>query len=38
MIHGDYTIINFNKNPKNHRPENKKAPTFNKKNHFSFSK
>jgi hypothetical protein len=31
MIHDDYTIIKLQQNPKNHRPKNKTAPTFNKK-------
>jgi hypothetical protein len=29
-------LSNFNKNPKNHRPKNKTAPTFNKKTIFLF--
>jgi hypothetical protein len=31
MIHDHYTIIKLQQNPKNHRPKNKTAPTFNKK-------
>jgi hypothetical protein len=30
MIHDNYTIIKLQQNPKNHRPKNKTAPTFNK--------
>jgi hypothetical protein len=38
MIHDHYIIIKLQQNSKNHRLENKTAPTFNKKNHFSFYK
>ncbi len=36
MIHDNYTIIKLQQNPKNHRPINKIAPTFNKKTIFLF--
>jgi hypothetical protein len=38
MIHDNYTIIKLQQNPKNHRPKNKTAPTFNKKPFFSKKK
>jgi len=31
MIHNNYTLIKLQQNPKNHRPKNKTAPTFNKR-------
>jgi hypothetical protein len=34
MIHNNYTIIKLQQNPKNHRPKNKTAPTFNKRPFF----
>jgi hypothetical protein len=36
MIHDNYTIIKLQQNPKNHRPKNKTAPTFNKKYYYFF--
>jgi len=36
MIHDHYTIIKLQQNSKNHRPQNKIAPTFNKKSLFFF--
>ncbi len=36
MIHDHYIIIKLQQNPKNHRPKNKTAPTFNKKSLFFF--
>jgi hypothetical protein len=38
MIHDHYIIIKLQQNPKNHRPKNKTAPTFNKKSLFFFKK
>jgi hypothetical protein len=36
MIHDNYTIIKLQQNPKNPKPKNKTAPTFNKKTIFLF--